>query len=150
MLGFFVQNVLSQAELRNLAEQFRTFDKDGSGALSPNELKQALLEVQGIDFNERDMETLIKRIDVDGDGEINYSEFLMASLNRTALITGERLENAFRRFDLDGNGEISVKELKAMLNLVRPMDEAAVLKAMKEIDGKSKATLQFSEFKALM
>jgi Ca2+-binding EF-hand superfamily protein len=35
MLGFFVQNMLSQQELNHLAEQFKEFDKDGSGALSP-------------------------------------------------------------------------------------------------------------------
>ena len=38
MLGFFVQNMLSQQELNHLAQQFKEFDKDGSGALSPQEL----------------------------------------------------------------------------------------------------------------
>ncbi len=52
MLGFFVQNMLTQQELNHLAEQFKEFDKDGSGALSPDELKVALKEVQGVDYNE--------------------------------------------------------------------------------------------------
>ncbi len=51
---------------------------------------------------------MIKRIDIDGDGEVNYSEFLMASLNQNALLSSERLELAFRMFDTDGNGEISI------------------------------------------
>jgi Ca2+-binding EF-hand superfamily protein len=38
MLGFFVQNMLSQQELNHLAQQFKEFDKEGSGALSPQEL----------------------------------------------------------------------------------------------------------------
>ena len=124
MLGFFVQNILSQTELASLAEQFRAFDKDGSGALSPGELKHALLEVQGIDYNEKELSEIIKKIDQDGDGEINYAEFLMASLNRNAMLTSERLEVAFRKFDLDGNGELSVKELK---NLLYAMDLAGSL-----------------------
>jgi Ca2+-binding EF-hand superfamily protein len=45
MLGFFVQSMLTQQELNHLAEQFKEFDKDGSGALSPDELKLALREV---------------------------------------------------------------------------------------------------------
>lgn len=73
--------MLTQQELNHLAEQFKEFDKDGSGALSPEEVKQALREVQGVDYNEQEIQEIIKKIDIDGDGEINYSEFLMASLN---------------------------------------------------------------------
>ena len=111
MLGFFVQSMLTQQELNSLAEQFKEFDKDGSGALSPDEVKIALREVQGVDYNEHEIAEIIKKIDIDGDGEINYSEFLMASLNQNSLLSSERLEAAFRMFDIDGNGEISIAEL---------------------------------------
>jgi calcium-dependent protein kinase len=111
MLGFFVQSMLTQQELNHLAEQFKQFDKDGSGALSPDEVKLALREVQGVDYNEQEIQEIIKKIDIDGDGEINYSEFLMASLNQNAFLSSERLEAAFRMFDIDGNGEISIQEL---------------------------------------
>ena len=37
-----------------------------------------------------------------------------------------------------------------MLSLARPLDEQTVYKAIKEIDGKSKATIKFAEFKLLM
>lgn len=100
--------MLTQQELNQLAEQFKEFDKDGSGALSPDELKIALREVQGVDYNEQEIKEIIKKIDIDGDGEINYSEFLMASLNQNALLSSEKLEMAFRMFDVDGNGEISI------------------------------------------
>lgn len=115
MFGFFVKNILTQQELSEAANTFKEFDKDGSGALSPEELKHCLREIQGLEYNEREVNELIERIDVDGDGEINYSEFLMASLNRAAMLSSERLEVAFRMFDLDGNGELTIKELKNML-----------------------------------
>ena len=150
MLGFFVQNMLSQQELNHLAEQFKEFDKDGSGALSPQELKMALREVQGVDFNEKELKEIINRIDADGDGEINYGEFLMASLNHNALLSSERLEVAFRMFDVDGNGEISIKELQELLSLARQVDDETVMKALREIDGRTKKSIQFNEFKALM
>lgn len=59
MLGFFVQNLLSQQELNHLAQQFKEFDKDGSGALSPQELRTALKEVQGVDYNENEINEII-------------------------------------------------------------------------------------------
>lgn len=150
MLGFFVQNMLSQQELNQLAQQFKEFDKDGSGALSPQELQVALREVQGVDFNETEIKEIIKRIDADGDGEINYGEYLMASLNHNSLLSSERLEVAFRMFDVDGNGEISITELHSLLSLARSIDEETVVKALREIDGRTKKTIQFSEFKSLM
>jgi len=150
MLGFFVQNMLSQQELNHLAEQFKEFDKNGSGALSPQELKMALKEVQGVDYNEKEIKEIIKRIDADDDGEINYGEFLMASLNHNTLLSSERLEVAFRMFDIDGNGEISIKELQSLLSLAKGIDEETVMRAMREVDGKTKKSIKFSEFKALM
>jgi len=150
MLGFFVQSMMTQQELNHMAEQFKEFDKDGSGALSPDELKIALREVQGVDYNEQEIADLIKKIDIDGDGEINYSEFLMASLNQNALLSSERLEQAFRLFDIDGNGEISIQELQSLLSLAKQIDEKVVMKALREIDGKTKKSIKFSEFRALM
>lgn len=74
----------------------------------------------------------------------------MASLNRNSLLTSERLEVAFRMFDVDGNGEISIGELQGLLSLAKTIDEETVIKALREIDGKTKKAIKFSEFKALM
>ena len=74
----------------------------------------------------------------------------MAALNRNAMLSSERLEVAFRMFDVDGNGEISIQEVKNMLSLAKPVDEVTVMRAMKEIDGRTKATMRFAEFKQLM
>lgn len=106
LLGFFVHNVISQQELSHLAQQFKEFDRENSGILSPQELRQALREVQGVDYNEGEVNELIARIDPDGEDEVNYTEFLMAALNRNALLTSERLEVAFRAYDIPGSGEI--------------------------------------------
>jgi Ca2+-binding EF-hand superfamily protein len=62
----------------------------------------------------------------------------MASLNHNALLSSERLEVAFRMFDVDGNGEISIKELQELLSLARQVDDETVIKALREIDGRTK------------
>ena len=47
-------------------------DKDGSGAISPDEIKKAL----GIDDDQDEtLDKLIKEIDENGDGEIQFEEF---------------------------------------------------------------------------
>ena len=46
-------------------------------------------------------------VDIDGSGEIDYSEFVNAAINRTKLLSTDRLKKAFGMFDKDGSGTIS-------------------------------------------
>lgn len=50
----------------------------------------------------------MKMADMDGNGEIEYSEWLMATLNLNNLITEDKLKHAFGFFDKDKNGYISI------------------------------------------
>ena len=54
----------------------------------------------------------MKIADIDGSGEIDYSEWLVATLNRKNLISEEKLRTAFSYFDKDNSGSISIEELK--------------------------------------
>jgi Ca2+-binding EF-hand superfamily protein len=53
-------------------------------------------------------------------------------------------------FDIDGNGEISISELQSLLSLAKNVDEKTVMKALREVDGKTKKSIKFAEFRTLM
>ena len=53
-------------------------------------------------------------VDLDGNGTIDYNEFLAATLNRTKLMSKQNLEAAFKTFDKDGSGKISVDEIMSI------------------------------------
>jgi calcium-dependent protein kinase len=53
--------------------------------------------------------------DVDGNGFLEYTEFVAATMNRKKMLSMEQLKKAFSQFDLDGNGLISFDELKHVL-----------------------------------
>jgi calcium-dependent protein kinase len=76
--------------------------------LSREELIEGFRSIKGINFNERDIDEMIKRVDADGSGDINYSEFISTAVNLEKLFTGERLEKAFKVFDKDGDNSISI------------------------------------------
>ena len=59
-----------------------------------------------------DWEELVEQLDINGDGKIDYQEFITAAVNRSKLINDQNLEIAFKMFDQDGNGQISITELK--------------------------------------
>jgi calcium-dependent protein kinase len=52
------------------------------------------------------------RIDLDGSGKIDFTEWEVATINKRDALTQIKLKKAFNLFDLDRNGTISAKELK--------------------------------------
>jgi calmodulin len=59
----------------DLKEAFKMFDKDGNGKITAMELKSAL-ETFGETITDEEAIKLINDADIDGDGSINYHEFV--------------------------------------------------------------------------
>lgn len=69
-------NKMKETELEEqLIETFKVFDRDGNGLLSGTELKY-VMAVVGESLTDQEVDELIKQADVDGDGFINYQEFV--------------------------------------------------------------------------
>ena len=59
----------------------------------------------------------LKEMDVDGDGQISYEEFLTAVVDRQLVQHQQKVWWAFCEYDLDGDGKITREELQAALAL---------------------------------
>ena len=62
----------------------------------------------------KELKQLMDSIDVDGNGKINYTEFLASSLEKDELFKMENLKKMFKLLDKDGNGLI---EQSTILNV---------------------------------
>ncbi|KAG6539173.1 hypothetical protein ZIOFF_004326 [Zingiber officinale] len=62
----------SEEELR---EAFRVFDKDQNGFISAAELRHVMTNL-GEKLTDEEVDEMIREADVDGDGQINYDEFV--------------------------------------------------------------------------
>ena len=71
-----------------------------------------IMEIFHID--EEDWTKMVNAMDTDGDGKIDYTEFITAAYNREMLLSQQNLQIAFKMFDQDGNGQLSMDELKAV------------------------------------
>jgi len=58
-----------------LKEAFKVFDKDGNGKISHEELK-TVMESLGENLSETEVSNMIQEADLNGDGQIDYSEFI--------------------------------------------------------------------------
>lgn len=58
-----------------MLEAFQVFDTDGNGSITADELRQIFSNL-GEKLTDEEINDMIKEADMDGDGEINYQEFV--------------------------------------------------------------------------
>jgi calmodulin len=95
---------LTEEQTAEFKEAFALFDKDGDGTISTKELGTVMNSL-GQKPTIAELEAMIKEVDIDGNGEIDFGEFLtmMAKkLKETDL--EEDIREAFRVFDVKNSG----------------------------------------------
>ena len=58
-----------------LIEAFKMFDRDGTGEISAADVKQVMATL-GEDISQEEVDEMVKEVDGDKDGKINYDEFV--------------------------------------------------------------------------
>jgi Ca2+-binding EF-hand superfamily protein len=134
---------LSDAEVEKLWEAFKVFDADGNGGVSAEELGQVMRSL-GQSPNETDLRDMIKEVDVDLSGTIDFEEFkaLMVSQQGDRK---SRLKLAFSVFDENGSGQITRDELHGVMSQFGLTDQE-LDEIIKEVDHDGDASIDFEEF----
>merc|ERR1712060_267017 len=102
-------------------------------------------------IGEDEIKEIVAAMDYDGDGEIDYMEFVSAALHITQHQRGDkdawqsRIRTAFDKIDADGNGFIDPKELEAELKAGGETDET-IAELIKEHDANGDGFFDFNEF----
>ncbi|XP_059086458.1 calmodulin-beta-like [Tigriopus californicus] len=101
---------LNQKRIKEIREAFAIFDKNGDGTISSQELCYVMRSL-GMNPSDQDLTRLMKAVDLDGSGEIEFQEFLdlMSEHND---VSEEDIQDAFKLFDKDGSGTINKSEIK--------------------------------------
>ncbi|KIY52148.1 calmodulin, partial [Fistulina hepatica ATCC 64428] len=128
--------------ITELKDAFSLFDKDHDGTITIDEIR-TFMNSLGQSPSEAEIQRMIKEVDTDGDGTIDFTEFavMMAGRSPTVKTKGhpaetdvyEELRRAFAVFDRDGNGTISAKELCAVMESLGERLSKEELDAMMEV-----------------
>lgn len=86
----------AEDEEKELRDAFKIFDKHGRGYICASDLR-AVLQCLGEDLSEEEIEDMIREVDIDGDGRIDFEEFVKA--------LGENEEDEEQREDDDDEEE---------------------------------------------
>ena len=142
---------LTEEQIADCKEAFSLFDKDGDGSISCDELRTVMTSL-GENPTTMELEEMIQGVDSDGNGQIEFSEFLtmMAQKMGTRSFNDEALE-AFKVLDKDGSGSISESELRQIMsNIGEDITDEEIKEMMNEADLDGDGQVSFKEFAAII
>ena len=125
---------------------FRQFDVEKTGQITKKVFLKELVKLYGEEDAKLLTNKIFNTLDLDGNGDISYNEFLTSIIDSKKFITNDRLDKAFKLFDKDGNGKLSIDEIRQVFG----GDEKKWKKIIEDIDLNDDGEVDFEEFKMLM
>ncbi|CAH1793151.1 unnamed protein product [Owenia fusiformis] len=146
-----VDDRLTEEQIAEFKEAFSLFDKDGDGTITTKELGTVMRSL-GQNPTEAELQDMINEVDADGNGTIDFPEFLtMMARKMKDTDSEEEIREAFRVFDKDGNGFISAAELRhVMTNLGEKLTDEEVDEMIREADIDGDGQVNYEEFVTMM
>ncbi|OVA04924.1 Protein kinase domain [Macleaya cordata] len=144
-------STLNEEELADLRDQFDAIDVDKNGAISLEEMRQALAKDLPWKMKEPRVAEILDAIDSNTDGLVDFSEFVAATLHVHQLEEHDsqrwqlRSKAAFEKFDVDRDGFITPEELKMHTGLRGSIDPL-----LEEADIDKDGKISLSEFRRLL
>lgn len=129
---------------------FIALDENQDGYLQYDELLKGLTEIYGEESAKEEVDRIFALVDVDHSGEIDFSEFVTASVNKDNLLQEGKLKSAFEYYDKDGSGSISVDEIKDVLGVGKNISHEVWDQVVLEVDENGDGEVSFEEFKTMM
>jgi calcium-dependent protein kinase len=109
-----IANQLNDKAIKSVQDIFKELDLDGDGTLTIEEMELGMEKV-GLEGQMDELKSLMQEIDTDGSGELDYTEFVAATLDKQAVANEDVAWNAFRIFDRGDKEEITRENLVEVL-----------------------------------
>ena len=152
-LAYLVHNYPQIPDVINACKLFNQIDVDDDGKINKDELFKGLKSRLNNKNLKKDVDLIFKNLDMNGNGYIEYEEFVRAAVNKNIFLKEEILEFAFKFFDKDNSGEITLNEIKEVfLNSVvkRSEEENSFKKIILEVDKDRDGKISYKEFEIMM
>ena len=142
---------LSPEQVAEMKEVFNIFDVDGDNTISTKELGKVMNSL-GQNPNEAELRELIQEYDNDGNGTLDFPEFLELMAKKLKQIdTEEELVEAFKIFDRDQDGLLTKSDLKNIFKILgEQVDEEYIEKLIHLADQDGDESINFVEFCKMM
>ncbi len=139
--------------MEDLKMAFKMFDRDGGGTISIDELRD-VMKTMGLDPTDAELKTIISDVDTDGDGEIDFDEFVQMMMGQMDASARASSTVSFQCApDLDNRVYISTRELNHVMRALGEEVSEQDLKDMiatADLSGGNEGQLDYKEFVAMV
>lgn len=145
---------VQQEELGYIKEQFLKLDTNLDGTLTVDELKEGLSKIQlfemlcsqNIEEDTDPYYEILQKIDLDGDGKIDYHEFVQAAIDHRSLLNKDNIKAMFNLMDVNGDGIIDLQELKQTFKQQGDKYNQVFQEIISEVDKDQDNVISYEEF----
>lgn len=152
--AFIASQLILKEEKQKIDELFRALDIHSTGKLSRDDVRAGYKEVFGTELDQEQVERMFERVDIYNKGYIEYSQFVIATMNEKQLLQTDKLRHAFNIFDGDHSGHISKEELVEVLSFFHDVDKTlpsdAIARIIHQVDENHDGEIDFDEFCHMM
>ena len=149
ILSYMSSNYLSKDEEKKLRTVFRYIDYNDKSYLTKGKIKKALKEF-GKDFTEEDIENIVKALDGNKNGAIEYHEFIQGVCDKISLFNDFNLKNIFNIIDHDNKGYITSEDIKNFVFPNKTFKEEAISAYLNQFGMKIHDKIFFDDFKDII
>ena len=117
------------------------------GSITTDELGDVMKSL-GQKPSHAELDAMVREIDADGNGEIDFPEFLTMMLRKMNEGNPEKeLMDVFMVFDKDGSGTISAEELRSAMRVIgEKLTDDEIEDAIKLADSSGDGEVDYDEF----
>ncbi|CAN6454141.1 unnamed protein product [Victoria cruziana] len=129
---------------------FSMMDSNNNGKITLEELKVGLHKI-GHQVPDTDVQMLMEAADADGNGTLDYGEFVAVSIHLKKIGNDEHLHKAFAYFDRNESGYIEIEELRdALADDLGPDNDEVVNSIVRDVDTDKDGRISYEEFATMM
>ena len=148
VIAFLSVNFITVDEENNLRTLFRYMDKDGKNAITKEEMKKCLEEIN-VKVSDDELQKIFDSVDENGTGYIEYQEFIRNACDIKNLLSESNLKNVFHT--ISGNKEtITGEDIKNFIFHDKTVHEDTLKEYFDQFGMKYEDTIIFDEFFAMM
>ncbi|XP_028395933.1 neo-calmodulin-like [Dendronephthya gigantea] len=139
---------LTEDQVKEFEEAFLLFDTDCSGTISTDEL-EVVMNSLGQRPTEEELKQMIAEADADGNGEVDFDEFLILMKKQMQHMDPEdELRELFQVFDMNSDGKISAMEVQTIMSKQgESINNEELKEIIREADLDGDGYIDFQEFK---
>lgn len=150
ILLYFVSYFDLKEEKTKLLKLFKEMDTDHDGQLDREEIVAAFDTLNKDKDVRLNVEELFRQIDVNKTNRVDFTEFLLATVNYKQDIHEKELRQIFNSIDRDKSGFLTREEVAQFFSLSGPQHEQILKQLMDDADKNQDGVITYEEFLTMM